>query len=530
MKRLISLVLALTLALSLVAVAGISVSAETFDKTLITFDNDAERTVVTHTYDYNHSIKEKEGFGTGKSVTLNMPSSKGNSLQIRLTPGWKAYQPTAFKFLIMNTESMGAVTLKVGFGSTAAAAVNYSQGLTVNVAEKDVATWVEVSLDGLDISEFNYVAVGKPNVNANIFIDDITLVCPTAELANGAYDWNTMIDWEDGVSAAVKSANPVTISSSSEVSPDTVSASAASLFAKTSGWNDQNKQNYVTIEVDSAKMATADDLRIHAKAEANSVDFFGVVIDGETYWRKNVLSKTWQPIYVLEESFTAESNSTTKLMHPSDIAKITAIKLSFTQNTQYGTNIYADDVEYAQFKTDSSSTVTEPTITMDAGASMRIDNKTHGIRFSATVEKDVLDAYTASGATVTEVGTLIAKKETSEDKIKIENAVESTEGNIAENPEVVVAKYANADMQAVEGANVYTIVGSLVELKPKNAEQGYIAKAYIKFKVGTETKVVYSNLSDARSIKEVATSAKADTDYYSSLCATHKAAIDKWVG
>ena len=175
-------------------------------------------------------------------------------------------------------------------------------------------------------------------------------------------------------------------------------------------------------------------------------------------------------------------------------------------------------------------TVTEPTITMDAGASMRIDNKTHGIRFSATVEKDVLDAYTAAGATVTEVGTLIAKQETSEDKITIENAVESTEGNIAENPEVVVAKYANADMQAVEGANVYTIVGSLVELKPKNAEQGYVAKAYIKFKVGTETKVVYSNLSDARSIKEVATSAKADTDYYSSLCATHKAAIDKWVG
>ncbi|MEE1019022.1 MAG: hypothetical protein UH824_06035, partial [Acutalibacteraceae bacterium] len=158
-----------------------------------------------------------------------------------------------------------------------------------------------------------------------------------------------------------------------------------------------------------------------------------------------------------------------------------------------------------------------------------IDNKTHGIRFSATVEKDVLDAYTASGATVTEVGTLIAKKETSEDKIKIENAVESTEGNIAENPEVVVAKYANADMQAVEGANVYTIVGSLVELKPKNAEQGYVAKAYIKFKVGTETKVVYSNLSDARSIKEVATAVKADTTYYSSLCANHKAAVDKWL-
>lgn len=533
MKRFVSLVLALTLALSLVAVAGISVSAETFDKTLITFDNDAERTVVTHTSDYKHSIAEKEGFGTGKSVTLNMPSAKGNSLQIRLTPGWKAYQPTAIKFLIMNTESMGAVTLKVGFGSTAAASSSYTQGLTVNVAEKDVATWVEVSLDGLDISEFNYVAVGKPNVNANIFIDDITLVCPTAELANSAYDWNTLIDWENGVSAADKSANPVTISSSTEVSPDTVSASAASLFAKTSGWNDQNKTNYVTIEVDSAKMATADDLRIHAKAAANSVDYFGVVIDGETYWRKNVLSKTWQPIYVLEESFTAESNSTTKLMHPSDITKITAIKLSFTQNTQYGTNIYADDVEYAQFKTGSSSDVTEPTITMLEGASMRIDSKTHGIRFSATVDKTALDAFSAAGANIVEIGTLIAKKETSEDKIVIENAVESTLGNIADNPEVVVAKYANADLQAIESANVYTIIGSLVELKEKNVMQGYVAKAYIKYKINETTEgVVYSNLSQARSIGEVAMAIKdADsTDgYYSSLCDDHKAVVDKWV-
>lgn len=212
------------------------------------------------------------------------------------------------------------------------------------------------------------------------------------------------------------------------------------------------------------------------------------------------------------------------------LASMQGIYVGINDAYKDGSVYYFDDFQFIYHKGDApSGKVTEPTITMDAGASMRIDNKTHGIRFSATVDKTKLDAYTASGATVTEVGTLIAKKETSEDKIKIENAVASTEGNIAENPEVVVAKYANADMQAVEGANVYTIVGSLVELKPKNAEQGYVAKAYIKFKVGTETKVVYSNLSDARSIKDVATAVKADTTYYSSLCANHKAAVDKWL-
>ena len=235
--------------------------------------------------------------------------------------------------------------------------------------------------------------------------------------------------------------------------------------------------------------------------------------------------------YVANNRFTFSGGASKKNVIDADfLASMQGIYVGISDSYNVGSVYYFDDFQFIYNKGDApSGGVTEPTITMDAGASMRIDNKTHGIRFSATVEKDVLDAYTAAGATVTEVGTLIAKQETSEDKITIENAVESTEGNIAENPEVVVAKYANADMQAVEGANVYTIVGSLVELKPKNAEQGYVAKAYIKFKVGTETKVVYSNLSDARSIKEVATAVKADTTYYSSLCANHKAAVDKWL-
>ena len=252
-----------------------------------------------------------------------------------------------------------------------------------------------------------------------------------------------------------------------------------------------------------------------------------VTVDGcwiEVYWASDLIKKGTFPGQGPHYQYNAVVTIDDTMLKN---AKSIAFGLGDQGNNNKNKNsvYYIDDIQIIK----PHVTVTEPTITMDAGASMRIDNKTHGIRFSATVEKDVLDAYTAAGATVTEVGTLIAKKETSEDKIKIENAVASTEGNIAENPEVVVAKYANADMQAVEGANVYTIVGSLVELKPKNAEQGYVAKAYIKFKVGTETKVVYSNLSDARSIKEVATAVKADTTYYSSLCANHKAAVDKWL-
>lgn len=168
-------------------------------------------------------------------------------------------------------------------------------------------------------------------------------------------------------------------------------------------------------------------------------------------------------------------------------------------------------------------------ITMEKGASMRIDNATDGIRFSATVDKTVLDAYTQSGAIVSEIGMLIAKSDIADSDMVLDNAKESLVANAHVDADVVVAKYGDVTMKTNEAANAYEIIGSIVEIKAGNAEQKYVAKAYIKFTVGSETKVVYSAKSDARSIKDVATSVKTDTEYYSSLCAEHKEAVDKWL-
>lgn len=216
------------------------------------------------------------------------------------------------------------------------------------------------------------------------------------------------------------------------------------------------------------------------------------------------------------------------------LSNMNGITVSFNDSQVSGAKYFVGDWQfiYPQGKAPGGDqpTVEEPAITMDAGASMRIDSKTDGIRYSATVDKTALDEFTAAGATVTEIGTLIAKEGTDESKIVVDNAVEVKQSGVTiEEGKIVVAKYANADMQAVADANAYTIVGSLVEIKENHADQKFVAKAYIKYTNADGEGVIYSNLSDARSITDVAVAAKADTDFYNSLCDTHKSAIDKWV-
>ena len=173
-------------------------------------------------------------------------------------------------------------------------------------------------------------------------------------------------------------------------------------------------------------------------------------------------------------------------------------------------------------------------ITMLDGAAMRIDGATEGIRFEASVDKTAFDAAT-SGGTVTEIGTLIAKDGTDISNVIVDNATEvkndSTElsGN-----QIPVAKYpSDAGLQEVVGTDKYIIVGSLVEIKDTNANQKYVARAYVKYTDAEgNPQVMYADaLSTARSLAGVAYAIQTEAGentYYKQLCEEHKAVVDGW--
>lgn len=173
----------------------------------------------------------------------------------------------------------------------------------------------------------------------------------------------------------------------------------------------------------------------------------------------------------------------------------------------------------------------EPTIAMASGAAMRLDGRTNGIRFTATVDKTAFDAAVAD-ATVTEIGTLIAKEGTALENVVVENAVEvnSADVELAEG-QIPVAKYAKGTtMQTIESADAYEIVGSLIEIKESHANTKFVARAYVKYTDASGDHVLYADaLSDARSIAQVASSFKTAGDgVYDSLCDDHKAVVDGW--
>ncbi|MGN0114051.1 MAG: hypothetical protein ACI396_01855 [Acutalibacteraceae bacterium] len=175
--------------------------------------------------------------------------------------------------------------------------------------------------------------------------------------------------------------------------------------------------------------------------------------------------------------------------------------------------------------------VDESIIEMASGAAMRIDGATYGIRFTATVDKAAFDEK-VSGGKVTEIGTLIAKEGTNTDTVTVYNAVEVNDINTTvAYGQIPVAKYPSGiEMQVDDAASKYVIVGSLVEIKDANANQKYVARAYIKYTVDSTEYVMYADaLSDARSIAEVAHNiVTANDGYYASLCTNHKKVVDYW--
>ena len=175
------------------------------------------------------------------------------------------------------------------------------------------------------------------------------------------------------------------------------------------------------------------------------------------------------------------------------------------------------------------SASSDPVITMDTGAAMRIDNTTKGIRFSATVDKDALDNFSG---TITDAGILVAKEaQASESTLTVENSETVTSSGVSIGTgKVVAARYNGITFKAVPEANKYVIYGSLVEISETNANQKFVARAFIQYTdTNGETAYLYSNLSDARSIVQVAKAIQTNGDgYYSSLCQTHKDVVDYW--
>ena len=185
-------------------------------------------------------------------------------------------------------------------------------------------------------------------------------------------------------------------------------------------------------------------------------------------------------------------------------------------------------------KLDKTADVVQmPSITMLDGAAMRIDQKTDGIRFSATVPTAQLQAFRDSGANIVDFGMIIAQADSNltTDSMIVDNALEmDTESvSLPEDKNAVLASYGRADAESDQSGTVTQIIGSLVEIKPGNANKQYVARAYIKYEDKSGEHYIYSNISEPRSIATVAAAVKADTEYYSSLCAKHKEAVDKWL-
>lgn len=254
----------------------------------------------------------------------------------------------------------------------------------------------------------------------------------------------------------------------------------------------------------------------------------------------NFMAKSGTNVTYYASYFTSVKTSKEISVAAGDSLTLKMTIESLPTNSSHG--FYIDKILLVKASDDigttASGATTAPTITMDNGAAMRIDSKTEGIRFSATVNKTELDGF---GYKVTDAGMLVAKKEqASESTLTVENSEPVTSSGVSIGVgKVVAARYNGATLKTADDANKYVIFGSLVEISEKNANQKYVARAFIEYTDGEgNTAYLYSDLSDARSIAEVASLIRQDglakpgddTVYYNTLCGTHKDVVDFWAG
>ena len=203
-----------------------------------------------------------------------------------------------------------------------------------------------------------------------------------------------------------------------------------------------------------------------------------------------------------------------------------------TKGATVSVDLYIGDVygiiESSSGGEDTPTTPDIPKIEMLPGAALRIDGKTEGIRFDATVNTAELKDYTNSVSAIAEMGMLVAKEEYATlDNMILANAKESNEPNANIETNVVKAIYAEDVTLGTYNETHNSIIGSLVEIKEENTTKNYVARAFIKFGNG---EVTYSpTLSDARSVAYVANEFMNDkSSDYAKLCDEHKSLISGW--
>lgn len=310
----------------------------------------------------------------------------------------------------------------------------------------------------------------------------------------------------------------------------------ASLANKSVGfrfWIQAEKNNEYCVSKAGVLFSRSDDKYVddtdkYSRLYSTSSTFGSFTTEGAwvtVMWDTDKLGQS--KFYHVNNRIIGFSNSKTYSVDNDFLSNLDGICIGISDAYKVGAVYYLDDFQFIYNKGDApSGGVTEPTITMDAGAAMRIDNTTDGLRFSATVDQEALKKYTANVSKVAEQGMLIAKSGIDDSVMTIDNAKVSTLDNYQTvDTQVVVAKY-DTTMETVDDAGVYKLYGSLVKIDLSNANQGYVAKAYIKFENG---KVAYSAMSQARTINEVASAVFADKDYFNTLCDNHKEAVTKWL-
>ena len=366
--------------------------------------------------------------------------------------------------------------------------------------------------------------------------------------AEEEYVTKTLYSFEDGkIESGVKHSTFKTFASSSAKAYD--GSYSLAVLPNTAVWSKLN--NYVSESnyKNWVSFAFPEGLNITGKVgfylynpqgNTSNYEAYGIkMANGDKYYTKysNFSKNSWKCLYVTGTTMYKYGDTSTTIKptaanfadDAADDQRIVSLIFVDAGCTDSGTQSYIDNVFYQTTEAPS-----DPTITMASGAAMRIDGDTDGIRFEATVDKTAFDALVSENATVDEIGTLIAKAGTDISKVVVENAVDTSTGAMKlADGKIPVAKYAaGTKMQDVAGTDKYVIYGSLVEIKPNNANQQYVARAYVKYTDSTGSHVLYASaLSEARSIAQVAKAivdANPTDGYLDSLCAEHKKGVTDW--
>lgn len=193
-----------------------------------------------------------------------------------------------------------------------------------------------------------------------------------------------------------------------------------------------------------------------------------------------------------------------------------------------GTNYY-DEGAYVRVNEDISfTTVSVGSVTMEYGASIRLNEKA-GIRFYTAVDTEKITSLKKMGATV-ETGTLIAHAgRLGTYDLNFDVSATDSDGNIVWTKLIFDSEEYFEDETGFKG-----VVGSIVDIKDTNINTEFIGRGYITVTFGDYTKTVYADYADnnihnnSRSIGYIAYRFKADTAIYNKLTDDRKALVDKW--